>query len=286
MLGINSAFFFFLVFSYCQWGSPGNNTGVGCHFRFQWITFCQNSSLWPIHLEQPCPAWLIASLSSISPFPRRLWYTKTLKSPLDCKKIKPVNPKGNKPWIFFGRTIAEAEALILQPPDAKSLLTGKDPDAGKDWWQEEKGVTEDEMVGWHHQHKGHEFEQTPSKHQAVEPGVLQFKGLQRVRHDLLTKQQQINPAINQYQSPLLVLPRDHPLLTTINNFTLVYSGHHLQPRTALLTSSGPMWMHPPVFFPPFSGFCIPKRHPCYLVGYGEKRLRRVTGRKSELIAAF
>ena len=75
---------------------------------------------------------------------------KALESPLDCKEIKPVHPKGYQPSIFIGRTDAEAEAPILCPPDAKSQLTGKDPDAGKDRRQEEKGTTEDEMVGWHH----------------------------------------------------------------------------------------------------------------------------------------
>ena len=75
---------------------------------------------------------------------------KTLESPMHCKEIKPVNPKGNQSWIFIGRTDAEAEAPILWPPDSKSWLIGKDPDAGKDWSQEEKGMTEDEMVGWHH----------------------------------------------------------------------------------------------------------------------------------------
>ena len=78
---------------------------------------------------------------------------KTLESPLDCKEIKPVNSKGNQSWIFIGRTDAEAEAPILWPPDAKTLffsLTGKDPDAGKDWRQEDKGITEDMMAGWHH----------------------------------------------------------------------------------------------------------------------------------------
>ena len=83
---------------------------------------------------------------------------KTLKSPLDCKEIKPVNPKGNQSWIFIERTDAKAEAPILSAPDAKSLLTRKDPDAEKDWRQEEKGTTEDEMVGWHHWLNGHEFE--------------------------------------------------------------------------------------------------------------------------------
>ena len=71
---------------------------------------------------------------------------KIFESPLDCKEIKPVNPKGNQPWIFTGRTDTEAEAPILWPPDAKNQLTGKDPDAGKDWKQEEKKVAEDEMV--------------------------------------------------------------------------------------------------------------------------------------------
>ena len=86
---------------------------------------------------------------------------KTLESPLDCKEIQPVHPKGNQSWILIGRTDAEAETPILRPPDVKNWLTGKDPDAGKDWRQEEKGTTEDEMVGWHHQLEGHEFEQAP-----------------------------------------------------------------------------------------------------------------------------
>ena len=81
-----------------------------------------------------------------------------LKSPLDSKKIQPVNPKGNQPWIFIGRT--DAEAPIFWPSAAKSRLIGKDPDAGKDWGQEKKGATENEMVQWHHQFNGHEFEQT------------------------------------------------------------------------------------------------------------------------------
>ena len=84
---------------------------------------------------------------------------KTLQSPLDCKEIQLVHPKGNKSWIFIGRTDVEAETPILRPPDAKSWLIGKDPDAGKEWSQEEKGMTEDEMVGWHHQLNRNEFEQ-------------------------------------------------------------------------------------------------------------------------------
>ena len=92
---------------------------------------------------------------------RTVMLEKTLESPLDCKEIKPVNPKGNQSWIFLGRTDAEAEAPILWPPDAKSRLTGKNPDAGKDWRQEEKGMTGDEMVGWHHWIDRHEFDQAP-----------------------------------------------------------------------------------------------------------------------------
>ena len=85
----------------------------------------------------------------------------TLENPLDCKKIQPVNPKGNQYWIFIGRTDSEAEIPILWPPDAKNWLIRKDSDAGKDWRQEEKGMTEDEMVGWHHWLDRHEFEQAP-----------------------------------------------------------------------------------------------------------------------------
>ena len=86
---------------------------------------------------------------------------KTLESPLGCKEIQPVNPKGDQSWIVTGRTDADTDPPILWPPDAKSGLLRKDPDAGKDWRQQEKGKTEDEMVGWHHQLNGHEFEQAP-----------------------------------------------------------------------------------------------------------------------------
>ena len=84
-------------------------------------------------------------------------FEKTLESPLDCKEIKQVNPKGNQSWIFIGRTDAKAETPIVWPPDAKNWLIWKDPDAGKDWGREEKGMTEDEMVGWHHWLDGHGF---------------------------------------------------------------------------------------------------------------------------------
>ena len=111
---------------------------------------------------------------------------KTLESPLDSKEIKPVNPKGNQPWIFIGRTNAEAEAPVLWPPDAKSWLIGKAPDAGKDWGQEEKGVTEDTMVGWLDGISS--MDMSLSKLQEIvrteKPGVLQSMGWQRIRHKL------------------------------------------------------------------------------------------------------
>ena len=92
--------------------------------------------------------------------PKNWWFCtvvleKTLESPLDCKEIQPVHSKGDQSWVFIRRTDAEAEIPILWPPDAKNWLTGKDPDAGKDWRQEEKGTTEDEVVGWHHRFDGH-----------------------------------------------------------------------------------------------------------------------------------
>ena len=83
---------------------------------------------------------------------------KTLESPLDCKEIQPIHPKGNQSWIFIGRTDAKAETPIVWLPNAKNCLIWKDPDAGKDWRQEKKGITEHEMVGWHHWLNGHEFE--------------------------------------------------------------------------------------------------------------------------------
>ena len=109
---------------------------------------------------------------------------KTLESPLDCKEIKAVNPKGNQYWIFIGRIDVEAEAPILWPPDSKSLLIRKDPDDGKDWRQEGRGTTEDEMVGWHHRLKGHEIWASFRWWWGTgKPGVLPSMGSQRVGHN-------------------------------------------------------------------------------------------------------
>ena len=105
--------------------------------------------------------WELAYKESWAPKNWCFWtlvLEETLESPLDCKGIQPVHPKGNQYWIFIGRTDAETEASILWPPDAKSWLIGKDPDAGNDWRREEKGTTEDKIVGWHHQLTGHEFD--------------------------------------------------------------------------------------------------------------------------------
>ena len=110
---------------------------------------------------------------------------KILESPLNFKEFKPVNPKGNQSWIFIGRTDAEAETPILWPPDAKNWLTGKDPDAGKDWRQEEKEIKEDEMVGWHPQLDRREFEQALGVGDGL-GSLLQSMGLQGVRAIELT----------------------------------------------------------------------------------------------------
>ena len=115
---------------------------------------------------------------------------KTLESPLDCKEIKLVNSNGNQPWIFIGRTDAEAEAPVVWPLDAKSQLIGKDPDAGKDWKQEEKGVTEGKVIGWHHWFNGHEFEQTPGNGEGQGSLACCSPRGHKEGHDLGTEQQQ------------------------------------------------------------------------------------------------
>ena len=112
---------------------------------------------------------------------------KTLESFLDCKKIQPVHPKGNQSEIFFERTDVEAETPILWPPDVKSWLIWKDPDAGKDWGQQEKGMTEDEMVRWHHQPNGHGFGWTPGFGDRQGGLACCSSWGRRVRHDWVTE---------------------------------------------------------------------------------------------------
>ena len=137
-----------------------------------------------------CESWTIKKAERQRTGAFELWCWRTRENPLDCKEIKPVNSKGNQPWIFTGRSDVEDEALILWPPDAKSWLTGKDPDADKDWSQEEKGTTEDEMVRYHHQLSGHEFEQNSWQWRTEQPGLPQSMGLQRARPNLVTEEQQ------------------------------------------------------------------------------------------------
>ena len=110
---------------------------------------------------------------------------KTLESPLDCKEV---NPKGNQLWTFIGRTDAGDKAPILWPPEAKSWLTGKDPDAGRDWRQKEKGIAEDEIVRYHHWLNGYEFEQTPGDSERQGSLVCCSPRCHRVGHNLMTEQ--------------------------------------------------------------------------------------------------
>ena len=117
----------------------------------------------------------------------QLWCWRRLENLLDWKEIKPVNPKGNQSLIFIGRTDTQAEASILWPPDGKNWFTGKDPDAGEDWRQEEKGMTEDEMVGWNHRLNGHESEQVPGAGDGQGSLACCSPWGCRVKHDRVTE---------------------------------------------------------------------------------------------------
>ena len=125
---------------------------ISVYWVFEWQAYGFSSGhiwMWELDCEE---SWALKNLC--------FWTVvleKALESPLDCKEIQPVHPKGDQSWVFNGRTDVEAETPILWPPDTKSWLIGEDPDAGKDWGQEEKGTTEDEMVGWHHWLHGHGF---------------------------------------------------------------------------------------------------------------------------------
>ena len=136
------------------------------HIKSRDITLPTNFHLVKVMVFSSSHVW-IWDLDSKESWVPKNWYfwivvlEKTLESPLDCKEIQLVHPKGNQSWIFIGKTGAEAQTPILWPPDAKNWLIWKDPDAGKDWRREEKRMTEDEMVEWHHQLNGHEFEHAP-----------------------------------------------------------------------------------------------------------------------------
>ena len=147
---------------------------------------------------------------------------KTLESPLDCKEIQPVNPKRNQSWIFIGRTDAEAETPILWPPDLKNWLIGKDPDAGKNWRQEQKGVTEDEMVEWHHKLNGHEFEQ-------LRELVMDREAWPAVVHGVAKSQIWLSN-LTDCLEPLGKKKK------TLKLFTLAHSLYMIEPQSTLLTS--------------------------------------------------
>ena len=147
---------------YSPWNSPGQNTGVSSSSLLQGIFPPRDWTQASCTAGRFFTSWATreakkAERQRIDVFELQCW--RRLWESLDCKEIKPVNPKGNQPWIFIGRTDADAETPILWPPNVKSWLIRKDLDAGKDWRQEEKGTTEDEMVGWHHCLDGWEFEQ-------------------------------------------------------------------------------------------------------------------------------
>ena len=133
------------------------------HINKQRHQFADKGPFSQSYVSSICHVWELDHKEVWAPNNWCFWIVvleKTLESPLNFKEIKPINPKENQPWMFTGRTDAEAEAPILWPPDGKSQLVGKDSDAGKDWRQNEKEAAEDDMVGWHHRLRGHESEQT------------------------------------------------------------------------------------------------------------------------------
>ena len=158
--------FLFVVW---EFGTPMYNSTFKQGRQRMWIT--RSAEVGTNQTECSCPAysplqvfcWIFCNFLRTRVMEDTEWVViyaiKTLESPLDCKEIQPVHPKGNQSWIFIGRTDAEAETPILWPPDRKNWLIGKDLDSGKDWRQGKKGMIEDEMVGWHCRLDGHEFEQ-------------------------------------------------------------------------------------------------------------------------------
>ena len=160
-----------------RWGNNGNSDRLSYRQSYGF----SNSHVWMWELDYK-ESWVPKNWCF-----RTVVLEKTLENPLNCREIKPVNPKGNQTWIFIGRTDAEAETPIFWPPDAKNWLTGKDPDAGKDWKQEEKGKTEDEMFGWHHWLNGHEFEQALGVGEEQGSLLCCSHGVARVRHNWATE---------------------------------------------------------------------------------------------------
>jgi len=151
-----------------------------------------------------CASWTIKKAEGRRIDAFELWYWRRLESALDCREIQPVHSKGNQSWVFTGRTDVEAETPILWLPDAKSWLILKDPDAGKDWWQEEKGTTEDEMVGWHHWLNGHGFGWTLGVGDG-QRGLVGFGSWGHIESEWLSDWTELSP---------FVLPSPVPTVTT------------------------------------------------------------------------
>ena len=161
---------------------------------------------------------------------------KTLESLLDCKEIQPVHPKENQSWIFTRRTDAEAETPILWPPDAKNWLISKDPVAGKDWRREEKGTTEDDMVGWHHRLNGHEFEQILS-HLCYH--ILSYTHISSVQLSRSVVSDSLRPHELQYARPPCPSPTPRVTQTHVH-----WIGDAIQPSHPLLSPSPPSFNLP------------------------------------------
>ena len=153
----------------CSWGSPDRNSGEGCYALLQGIFPTQGSNPGLPHCRrilyqltyQGSPRMVYMHCKKVGSWVIQYKFIKFLVcTNLDCKEIQPVHSKGDQPWVFFGRNDAKAETPVLWPPHVKSWLIGKDSDAARDWGQEEKRTTEDEMAGWHHRLDGREFEWT------------------------------------------------------------------------------------------------------------------------------
>ena len=161
---------------------PGRLQSMGSQrVRHNWSDFTFTFTLYG------CESWTIKKAECLRIDAFELWVWRRLYESLGCKEIQPAHPKEDQSWVFFGRNGVEAETLILWPPDAKSWLIGKDPDAGKDWRQEKKGTTEDEIVVWHHRLNGHGFGWTPGVGDGQ--GGLACSGSwgHRVRHNWVTE---------------------------------------------------------------------------------------------------
>ena len=157
--------YFWGLQNHCRWWLQPWNYNLDSIFKSRDITLptkvcLVKAMVFPV-VMYGCESWTVkkAECRRIDAF--ELWCWRTLESPLDCKEIQPVHSKGDQSWVFIGRTDVEAETPILYPLHVKSWLLGKDPDAGRDWGQEDKRTTEDEMAGWHHWLDGHEFVWTP-----------------------------------------------------------------------------------------------------------------------------